>query len=320
MRGLVFAVTSVLTGALATTALADSRADADEHAKRGIALYKLGKYEDAIAEFESAYQEFQSGALLFNLAQAHRKLEHCDRALDYYHQFLVSDPSPELKEQVEKLLPELQAACRMRDARPTGPAPADAERTQVAAAPKAAAPDASASADADAGSDAPAVELPTWHFGAAATVGEVVSGANAPVTGVAIGAQTVSPWSPHVELGGMASVANLWRYTSADDALIAQLGATIEYRADRDWGRWTVGGALGAEYVSRLGMTRDVIPGSAQTAQWTPFARAELGVEHDVAGALALRGAASFAIAPPVGALATAVGELDLVVGLRYAR
>ncbi|HET9990991.1 MAG TPA: tetratricopeptide repeat protein, partial [Kofleriaceae bacterium] len=79
---------TLLLVALASTAHADSRGDADAHARRGVALYNLGKYEEAIGEFEDAYKAFQSDALLFNLAQAHRKLEHCERALTYYHQYL----------------------------------------------------------------------------------------------------------------------------------------------------------------------------------------------------------------------------------------
>src|ERR1700710_327332 len=104
--------------ALTSVAYADSRGDADAHARRGVALYNLGKYEEAIGEFEDAYKAFQSDALLFNLAQAHRKLEHCERALTFYHQYLAGSPTPALAQQVEKLLPELEAACRTRDARP----------------------------------------------------------------------------------------------------------------------------------------------------------------------------------------------------------
>ena len=52
-----------------------------------------------------------------------------ERALAYYHQFLTGSPTPALARQVEKLLPELEAACRTRDARPDGPV------TQVAPEP-----------------------------------------------------------------------------------------------------------------------------------------------------------------------------------------
>ncbi len=114
------------------TAHADPRAMADVDARRGVALYNLGKYDEAIEAFESAYQAFQSDALLYNLAQTHRKLEHCDRALTYYHQYLAGHPAPAIAEQVEKLLPELEAACRTRDARPVGPVATAALDTRAA--------------------------------------------------------------------------------------------------------------------------------------------------------------------------------------------
>src|SRR5512138_1504443 len=98
----VIAIAIVLCGSVALAA-SDPRHDADEHARRGVALYNLGKYEAAIEEFEQAYTLFQSDALLFNLAQAHRQLQHCERALSYYQRFLEGNPSPTLATQVESL-------------------------------------------------------------------------------------------------------------------------------------------------------------------------------------------------------------------------
>ncbi|HEX4453647.1 MAG TPA: tetratricopeptide repeat protein [Kofleriaceae bacterium] len=313
MRGLLRTLASISIGALVQTAHADTRADADAHARKGVAFYNLGKYEDAIAEFEEAYKDFQSDALLFNLAQAHRKLEHCDRALDYYHQFLAGEPAPELAEQVAKLLPDLEAACRTRDARPDSTA-ALPQRQQTASAQP---PDASEHDDADSKSAAAPVAQPTSHLGATALAGELFSHGAAPITGASVTAMMRPEWFPYAELGGVASVAGLWRYTS--DAVVAQLAGAIEYRADFDWGRLTAAGALGVEYVSAVGASRDVVPGTGMGGAWAPLVRAELGIEHDVSHFLALRAGAVVAGAPRVGSLEAPITELDVVLGVRYA-
>src|SRR5262245_25399520 len=58
---------------------------------RGNAAYNLGKYQDAIAEFEKAYALSRLPDILFNLGQCYRKLWEAEpraelgrRALHYY--------------------------------------------------------------------------------------------------------------------------------------------------------------------------------------------------------------------------------------------
>jgi tetratricopeptide (TPR) repeat protein len=292
-----------IVAVLASIANAEPRAEADLHARRGVALYNLGKYEEAIDEFEDAYKAFQSDALLFNLAQAHRKLEHCDRALTYYHQYLAGTPTPALAQQVEKLLPDLEAACRTRDAHPDGPVtPAAAvEPVAVTAA-------------------VPVEVTPTViHVGVDATIGEIISGGNAPITGVVARATWLPPWFEHTELGLAAGIGEMFRYDATNNTAIAQLGAVIEMTIPFSAGRWTIAGELGAEHVSLTGDSRDVVPGVGHMDQWAPLVRGELGIEHDISPLFAVRAAAAVAVCPRVGDLEAAIGELDLVVGLRYA-
>jgi len=299
-----------LVAALTSVAHADPRGEADAHARRGVALYNLGKYDEAIGEFEDAYKAFQSDALLFNLAQAHRKLEHCERALTYYHQYLSGSPTPALAPQVEKLLPELEAACRTRDARPEGPVPAAPPPVAVAT------PTASIEADVDA-EPSPEPRDSTIRVGAHAFVGEVISGGNAPITGV----RATATWHAFegAELGAALGVGEMFRYDAMNDATVAQLAAAIEHRTTFEWGRLTAEGELGVEYVSLLGSSRDVVPGVGRTNQWAPLVRGEVGIEHDISPLFALRAAIAASVCPPVGMLEAAVGELDVVVGLRYA-
>jgi len=301
--------TLVTLAALTGAAQAEPRGEADLHARRGVALYNLGKYEEAIEEFEDAYKAFQSDALLFNLAQAHRKLGHCDRALTYYHQYLAGTPTPALAQQVEKLLPDLEAACRTRDAHPDGPV------TTAAVEPQPAAITAVVAAEPE-----PEPATPTIiHLGADATVGEIIAGGNAPITGVAARATWLPPWFEHIELGIGGGVGELFRYDSANNTAIAHLGAVIEMTTAFSAGRWTVAGELGAEHVSLVGGSRDVVPGLGHMDQWAPLVRAEVGIEHDISPLFAVRAAAAFGACPRVGTLETAIGELDLLVGLRFA-
>ena len=54
--------------------------------------FQVGNYEQAIVEFQEAYQRRQLPTLLFNIAQAHRKSGHWAEALSLYERFLKDDP------------------------------------------------------------------------------------------------------------------------------------------------------------------------------------------------------------------------------------
>ena len=58
--------------ALAQDKDADNKAAAKEHSSRGTSYYDLGRYDEAIKEFEAAYQLKNDPAFLFNLAQSYR--------------------------------------------------------------------------------------------------------------------------------------------------------------------------------------------------------------------------------------------------------
>jgi tetratricopeptide (TPR) repeat protein len=71
-------------------------------------LFTAGSYDQAIVEFQLAYQKRQLPTLLFNIAQAHRKAGHWAEALALYERFLKDDPK-------SALLPEAEAhAAAMR--------------------------------------------------------------------------------------------------------------------------------------------------------------------------------------------------------------
>ena len=291
----------IAIAALSRVAQAEPRADADLHARHGVAYYNLGKYEDAVVEFEEAYKAFQSDALLFNLAQAHRKLEHCERAVTYYHQYLAGAPTPALAQQVEKLLPDLEAACRTRDAHPDGPV--------ATPAPEPAAPQVEKSVPE------PEPSHPI-HIALDATAGEVISSGNAPIAGIA--AHATWSFGP-IEIGIAGGVGEMFRYDANNNTTIAHIGAMAAMTVPFSAGRWTFAGELGAEHISLVGDSRDVVPGVGYMDQWAPLVRAEVGIEHDISPLFALRAAVAVGACPQVGSLEAPIGEVDLVVGMRYA-
>lgn len=88
---------AVVAGVLAlraTPALAEpSPGDAREIAEMARRSYNLGRWLEAIDGFERAYQMTGDPALLFNLAQAHRQLDHVPEALRFYRSYLRERPN-----------------------------------------------------------------------------------------------------------------------------------------------------------------------------------------------------------------------------------
>src|SRR5437764_7029263 len=104
--------------ALAATPPIDPAAARRDEAKsafgRGNAAYNLGKYADAIAEFEQAYALSRLPDILFNLGQCYRKRWEADRrselgrrALHYYEALVREAPSSRVRPDAEQFIAEL---------------------------------------------------------------------------------------------------------------------------------------------------------------------------------------------------------------------
>jgi tetratricopeptide (TPR) repeat protein len=85
--------------------------------ERGQRQYELGHYADARQLFESAYEAKAAPALLFNIAQCHRKLGDLGTAASLYRSFLRADPenrhaalARDLLQQVDETLRQQTAA------------------------------------------------------------------------------------------------------------------------------------------------------------------------------------------------------------------
>jgi hypothetical protein len=106
--------------AIAIVAVAASRADArptqddkTREARRlyeqGIRHYNVTEYDSAIAAFKEAYLLSAAPELLFNIAQAYRRMgpESCRSAVEFYRNYLNAEPNVSKHAAVQEILTEL---------------------------------------------------------------------------------------------------------------------------------------------------------------------------------------------------------------------
>jgi tetratricopeptide (TPR) repeat protein len=145
-RWSVFVTVALVTTAIAVRGRAEAAApsapaSADEPAPRerarelfeqGQAAYDLGEYDRAVALLREAYQLSSAPALLFNIAQAHRRARQCTRALEVYRHFVRVDPDSPYRADAEAHILALAARCgedpAAAPAAPATPVPAPAVR------------------------------------------------------------------------------------------------------------------------------------------------------------------------------------------------
>jgi outer membrane protein assembly factor BamD (BamD/ComL family) len=89
-------------------------AQVDPHTlyERGRIHYRQGNYRAAIQEFESAYRASHAPALLFDLAQAHRRDGDRGRALPLYRAYLRDLPHAKNRAEVQRRIADLEAGVR----------------------------------------------------------------------------------------------------------------------------------------------------------------------------------------------------------------
>jgi tetratricopeptide (TPR) repeat protein len=104
------AVCATVLGALllcAATARAqdkpvDPKVAAKEHYAKGTSFYDLGRYDEAIKEFEAAYQLKNDPAFLYNLAQSYRQAGNHERAVHFYKTYLRYVPNAKNRADIEE--------------------------------------------------------------------------------------------------------------------------------------------------------------------------------------------------------------------------
>jgi tetratricopeptide (TPR) repeat protein len=112
MHRLLLALCLVTVAAPATehVAYADDPGErsAKRHYDRGKKLFGLQKFEEALEQFQKAYDASPIPDFLFNIGQCQRNLGDYEAAIFSFKRFLKLDPETEKREKVEELIDDLQ--------------------------------------------------------------------------------------------------------------------------------------------------------------------------------------------------------------------
>jgi hypothetical protein len=352
---LIRVVVAVALAALhAAPAAAESdREQSSRHLERGVSYYEMGKYQLAVEEFERAYVLHATDSLLFNLAQAHRKLDNCTEALRYYERFLERSPRSPRAREVKKLLTDLRRACEIKFVRPSGvspepepprpvpdlppppsppppttPAPPPPPTQQVATttAPPpttttAAAAAAPAAEDAAVATGVPARPPSRLRVRAATSLGGLSTAAGSATVAGITAAAAFRPRSLPVELGGALQIGSFGWDTHGVDARSGVVSALATAGTSRPLSAVTVEGEVGAGLVA----ISHLLPGNPLRETGDPRSEgmtirpaAQLGLfgSRALGDRLAVRAGATALVAALGDIGGGAAIDLRLVVGL----
>jgi tetratricopeptide (TPR) repeat protein len=124
----LLAVAAVLFFAVAPAAAEDKATKtAKKHFAKGEKLFALGRFDDALVEYEAAFEAKPLPGFLFNIGQCHRNLGDYDAAIFSFNKYLRLLPDADDKDDVLALIDELEAKqaaeAKARDERRFDPEP-----------------------------------------------------------------------------------------------------------------------------------------------------------------------------------------------------
>jgi len=82
---------------------------AKRHYDRGEKLFALGKFDEALDEYQKAFDAKPLPGFLFNIGQCYRNLGETDSAIFTYKKFLKLEPDAPNREKVEATIEKLEA-------------------------------------------------------------------------------------------------------------------------------------------------------------------------------------------------------------------
>jgi tetratricopeptide (TPR) repeat protein len=91
------------------------------HYQKGVTAYDLGKFDEAVEEFQKAYEIRPTAAYLYNIAQAYRQKGDAARAVFFYRRYLQKAPDAKNREVVEKRIGELEELARKQEESKSSP-------------------------------------------------------------------------------------------------------------------------------------------------------------------------------------------------------
>lgn len=81
--------------------------EAQGHYRAGEALYKIGRYEEAVREFLAGYDLSGKPLFLFNIGQCYKKIGQLEQAKSYFEEFIRRDPNSPYKKLAEEEIKEI---------------------------------------------------------------------------------------------------------------------------------------------------------------------------------------------------------------------
>lgn len=130
---LAFTLALVANLGLSTAVAAQDRETSIEQARRlmeqGQTYYLQGRFGEAAAEFEAAYQAEPFSAFLFNAGVAYENARDSRRAVEFFRLYLERDPSASDRAPVEQRIERLSAAIAAAEAAARPPEPQTTEGT-----------------------------------------------------------------------------------------------------------------------------------------------------------------------------------------------
>ncbi|HEY2901592.1 MAG TPA: tetratricopeptide repeat protein [Polyangia bacterium] len=116
------------------------KADMKLHYDKATRAYDVGKYQEAIEEYQKAYEIGGDAAMIYNIAQAYRLSDQLSEAIRFYRRYLQRSPSAPNREIVERRIAELEKVVDERKKAgaplvPVAPTPAPTPISPIASTP-----------------------------------------------------------------------------------------------------------------------------------------------------------------------------------------
>ena len=107
---------------LAGSARADDvEKDARRLFQRAELSFNVGKFAEALTDYQAAYQAKPLPGFLFNIAQCYRNLGDQERARFFFRRYLALDPHAPNKRRVEELIDEMTKQLEAKQAEGANP-------------------------------------------------------------------------------------------------------------------------------------------------------------------------------------------------------
>jgi tetratricopeptide (TPR) repeat protein len=109
-RLFLLVVVCLAVAAPARTAFANDPAEraARRHFERGEKLFALGRFDEALEEYQTAFDAKPLPGFLYNIGQCYRNLGDYDQAIFSFKKYLKLEPEAENRESVERLIEDLE--------------------------------------------------------------------------------------------------------------------------------------------------------------------------------------------------------------------